>query len=188
LQRHLGLHGWAGGIEKIVKVQEKAVKVNTGLQSLEYKERCSELGLETMEERRLKQDMTLFHKLIQEGPRKSILHRATITKKVSTWRAFLSFGLSGSRLMLTGSEGKASGFKLNKNCIRHHNHDLGLVSNLLEWKKKTKKIIKSIVVDPRSLVSWIRIRKSFISDPDPVPDPAPGPYYFSKDLKNIFHY
>jgi hypothetical protein len=34
-----------------------------------------------MEERRLKKDMTLFHILIQEGPRNSILHRATISKK-----------------------------------------------------------------------------------------------------------
>jgi hypothetical protein len=50
-------------------VQEKAVKMVTvtGLKSKDYKERCAELGLETLEERRLKQDMALVHKLIKDG-------------------------------------------------------------------------------------------------------------------------
>jgi hypothetical protein len=38
-----------------------------GLKSREYKEICSELGLET-EERRQKQDLALVHKLMQDGP------------------------------------------------------------------------------------------------------------------------
>jgi ribonuclease P/MRP protein subunit RPP40 len=46
----------AGAIEKIEKVQGKAVKIVTGLQSREYKERCSEFGLETTEDRRLGHD------------------------------------------------------------------------------------------------------------------------------------
>ncbi len=38
-----------------------------GLKSKEYKEKCSELGLETLEQRRMKQDMSLVHKLTREG-------------------------------------------------------------------------------------------------------------------------
>jgi hypothetical protein len=57
----------AGDIEKIEKVQEKAVKMVAGLKSKEYKEKCSELGLETLEQRRMKQDMSLVHKLTREG-------------------------------------------------------------------------------------------------------------------------
>jgi hypothetical protein len=35
-----------------------------GLKSREYKDRCSELGLETHEKSRVKQDVALVHKLV----------------------------------------------------------------------------------------------------------------------------
>jgi hypothetical protein len=38
-----------------------------GLKSKDYSERCKELGLETLEERRKKQDLALVHKLVREG-------------------------------------------------------------------------------------------------------------------------
>ena len=41
-----------GDIEKLEKVQEKAVKMVAGLRAKDYRERCIELGLETLEERR----------------------------------------------------------------------------------------------------------------------------------------
>jgi hypothetical protein len=48
-----------GDIERLEKVQEKAVKMVAGLKEKEYAERCTELGLETLEERLQKQDMAL---------------------------------------------------------------------------------------------------------------------------------
>jgi hypothetical protein len=56
-----------GDIERLEKVQEKAVKMVAGLKSKDYRERCQELGLETLEERRNKQDLALVHKLVREG-------------------------------------------------------------------------------------------------------------------------
>jgi ribonucleases P/MRP protein subunit RPP40 len=46
-----------GDIETLEKVQEKAVKMVAGLQSRDYEDRCRELGLDTLENRREKQDM-----------------------------------------------------------------------------------------------------------------------------------
>jgi hypothetical protein len=46
-----------------VKVQEKAVKMVAGLKGRTYEERCAELGLESLQERRVRQeDMALVHK------------------------------------------------------------------------------------------------------------------------------
>jgi hypothetical protein len=42
------------------------MKMVAGLKSKEYKEKCSELGLEKLEQRRMKQDMSLVHKLTRE--------------------------------------------------------------------------------------------------------------------------
>jgi hypothetical protein len=59
---------WAvGDKENLERVQEKAVKMVAGLKSREYKDRCKELGLETLEERREKQDVALVHKLVLSG-------------------------------------------------------------------------------------------------------------------------
>jgi ribonuclease P/MRP protein subunit RPP40 len=54
-----------GDIERLEKVQEKAVRMVAGLKGKEYAERCMELGLETLEERRQKQDMALVYKMTQ---------------------------------------------------------------------------------------------------------------------------
>jgi ribonuclease P/MRP protein subunit RPP40 len=62
-------------MEKIEKVQEKAVKMVAGLKFKKYKERCTELGLETMEERRQKLDMALVHKFVHEEPKMNMLQR-----------------------------------------------------------------------------------------------------------------
>jgi hypothetical protein len=44
------------------EVQEKAVKMVTGLKGTTYEERCLELGLETLQRRRERQDMAMVHK------------------------------------------------------------------------------------------------------------------------------
>ncbi len=41
-----------GDIEKLEKVQKKAVKMGAGLRAKDYREKCTELGLETLEEKR----------------------------------------------------------------------------------------------------------------------------------------
>ena len=56
-----------GDKETLEKVHEKAVKMVSGLKSKDYKERCLELGLETLEKRREEQDMALVHKMALEG-------------------------------------------------------------------------------------------------------------------------
>jgi hypothetical protein len=63
---------WAvGDKENLEQVQEKAVKMVAGLKSRGYKDRCKELGLETLEERREKQDVALVHKLVLSGQHRS---------------------------------------------------------------------------------------------------------------------
>ncbi len=57
----------AGDKEVLEKVQEKAVKMVAGLKGSDYEERCAELGLETLEERRQSQDMALVHKMMNNG-------------------------------------------------------------------------------------------------------------------------
>jgi hypothetical protein len=57
----------AGDKEVLEKVQEKAVKMVAGLRGSDYEERCAELGLETLEERRQSQDMALVHKMMNNG-------------------------------------------------------------------------------------------------------------------------
>jgi hypothetical protein len=51
----------AGDQEVLEKVQKKAVGMVSGLKGKSYEERCAELGLETLETRRIKQDMSLVH-------------------------------------------------------------------------------------------------------------------------------
>jgi len=56
-----------GDIEILEGVQEKAVKMVSGLKGKSYNERCMELGLETLQSRRQDQDMALVYKLLSEG-------------------------------------------------------------------------------------------------------------------------
>jgi hypothetical protein len=46
------------------KVQQRAVRMESGLKSDEYSERLSELGLPTLEERRHQADMAMVHKIL----------------------------------------------------------------------------------------------------------------------------
>ena len=60
-----------GDIEVIEKVQEKAVRMVSGLKGTTYEEKCTELGLETLKTRRERQDMALAHKYVmseEKGP------------------------------------------------------------------------------------------------------------------------
>jgi ribonucleases P/MRP protein subunit RPP40 len=51
-------------IQRIGKGQEKAMKMVTGLKSINYEGRCREAGLETLENRRILQDMAQTYKLV----------------------------------------------------------------------------------------------------------------------------
>jgi Reverse transcriptase (RNA-dependent DNA polymerase) len=51
-------------IQVLEKVQEKAVKMITGLTGKDYLSRCKELGIETLKERRHIQDMAQVYKLV----------------------------------------------------------------------------------------------------------------------------
>jgi hypothetical protein len=50
--------------QKLEKVQEKAVKMISGLKGTSYEEKCKELGIETLERRRKIQDMAQVYKLV----------------------------------------------------------------------------------------------------------------------------
>jgi hypothetical protein len=47
------------------KVQEKALKMTSGLKGESYEERCKEAGLETIDERRKVQDMNQVFKIVK---------------------------------------------------------------------------------------------------------------------------
>jgi ribonuclease P/MRP protein subunit RPP40 len=55
-----------GDIDTLEKVQEKAVKMVSGLKGTTYQEKCKELGIKTLLERREAQDMSLVHKFLTE--------------------------------------------------------------------------------------------------------------------------
>jgi hypothetical protein len=48
-------------IDKLEKVQRKAVKMVSGLEGIEYEERCAEIGLKPLETRRKLHDLVLLH-------------------------------------------------------------------------------------------------------------------------------
>ncbi len=49
---------------EVERVQEKAVKMVSGLLGKTYEEKCHELSLETLQERRQLQDIALVHKFV----------------------------------------------------------------------------------------------------------------------------
>jgi hypothetical protein len=58
---------WQQGDKDVLeRVQEKAVKMVSGLKSDSYQERCAELKLETLEKRRTYQDLVLTHKMLTD--------------------------------------------------------------------------------------------------------------------------
>ena len=58
---------WTAGDKKVLEqVQITAVGMVSGLQGNTYEERCEELGLETLEQRRERQDLVLAYKVLQD--------------------------------------------------------------------------------------------------------------------------
>jgi len=83
--------GWSpwlqGDKDVLEKVQEKAVKMVTGLKGTTYEEKCAELGLETLEERRHGQDMALVHKFLTSERETSMFVRAAAPERARTRQA-----------------------------------------------------------------------------------------------------
>jgi ribonuclease P/MRP protein subunit RPP40 len=69
-----------GDKDMLKKVQEKAVKMVSGLKATKYLLRCAELNLDTLKKRREDQDMSLVHKLASE----SIFSNTNVLKLVGT--------------------------------------------------------------------------------------------------------
>jgi ribonuclease P/MRP protein subunit RPP40 len=85
----------AGDKEVLEKVQEKAVKMVAGLKGRDYGERCAELGLETLEERRQSQHMALVHKMMSNGQGASMFEFArNDDAEVRTRHAAATHGLA----------------------------------------------------------------------------------------------
>jgi hypothetical protein len=51
-------------IDKLEKVQKKAVRMVSGLESVVYEDRCAEIGLKTLESRRKMHDLVLLHGMV----------------------------------------------------------------------------------------------------------------------------
>ncbi len=81
-----------GNIEKLEKVQEKAVKMGAGLRAKDYRERCTKPGLETLEERRRNQDLALAHKIMKN--KNSILLPIRGDNRVRTRQAAAAHGMA----------------------------------------------------------------------------------------------
>jgi hypothetical protein len=85
----------AGDREVLEKVQKKAVCMVSGLKGKSYEERCAELGLETLETRRIKQDMmSLVHKLISNDGVEELFTATGEHNGVRTRRAAAANGLA----------------------------------------------------------------------------------------------
>jgi hypothetical protein len=83
-----------GDIDILEKVQEKAVKMVSGLKGTTYKEKCKELGLQTLEDRRDRQDMTLVHKFLTEKSGTDMFRQMAATGRAGTRQAAGGHGLS----------------------------------------------------------------------------------------------
>ncbi len=64
--------------DKLEKVQQKALQMVAGRRGLKSEDRCKELGLETLKQRRLQMDLMLAHKFIGG----SIVGRENLFKKM----------------------------------------------------------------------------------------------------------
>ena len=74
------------------KVQEKALKQTTGLKGRTYTERCAEVGIETLENRRVQQDIQLTFKILKghigidpEQLFKRVNHGSSTRNAACTW-------------------------------------------------------------------------------------------------------
>jgi hypothetical protein len=75
-------------------VQERAVKVVSGLKGTTYKEKCNELGLQTLEDRRKRQDMALVHKFLTEKKGNDMFRQMAANGRAGTRQAAGGHGLS----------------------------------------------------------------------------------------------
>jgi hypothetical protein len=82
-----------GDKDTLERVQEKAVKMVAGLKGVTYLERCKELGLETLEERRKEQDLVLVHKYLTEHKEGDMFKRTATVGRVRTRQAAGEHGL-----------------------------------------------------------------------------------------------
>jgi len=82
-----------GDIDTLEKVQEKAVKMVAGLKGETYQERCAELGLETLEKRREKQDMSLVYKFMTEKSGSDMFRHLAAQDGIRTRQAAGEHGL-----------------------------------------------------------------------------------------------
>jgi hypothetical protein len=87
---------WLKGDKEILEgVQEKAVKMVSGLKGTTYVERCEELGLDTLEKRRQDQDMGLVYKIIASQPENELFKMANRDNAPRTRQATATRGLMG---------------------------------------------------------------------------------------------
>jgi hypothetical protein len=85
---------WLTGDKEVLeKVQMKAVGMVSGLKGKSYEERCKELGLEILETRRVKQDMTLVYKLLSNGGGGDMFTKAGNHEGARTRQAAVTNGL-----------------------------------------------------------------------------------------------
>ena len=64
-----------GDKKKLEAVQEKALRMVTGLNGKNYRDRCREVGLETLERRRERQDMAEVYRMMEGNQGENILQR-----------------------------------------------------------------------------------------------------------------
>jgi len=82
-----------GDKDTLEKVQEKAVKMVAGLKGETYQEKCAELGLETLEKRREKQDMSLVYKFMTEKSGSDMFRHLAAQDGIRTRQAAGEHGL-----------------------------------------------------------------------------------------------
>ena len=76
---------WLEGDKTILeKVQQKAVKMISGLKGGNYEEKCRELGLETLEKRRTKQDMAEVYRIVKGDRGSNIFIKASAGGAIRT--------------------------------------------------------------------------------------------------------
>jgi hypothetical protein len=85
---------WLQGDKDILeKVQEKAVNMVSGLKGNTYLEKCAELGLKSLEERRKDQDMNLVYKFLTERTGTDMFRRTVTDQRATTRQAAGEHGL-----------------------------------------------------------------------------------------------
>ncbi len=56
---------WPAADKNSLKIQQRAVKMESGVTGTSYEERLAELGLETLEERRHQANLAMVHKILK---------------------------------------------------------------------------------------------------------------------------